>query len=163
MLKVNLEAHGFAELHKSLKDLEPHLQKRVLAAALGKAAKPILAHAQANVAVDEGKLRDGLKIKKTGPTRKRPHRQSARVTTPTRKQLEIPAEATGYYPAVIEYGSETRQLAPRPFLRPALAANQEQAISTLREETAKGIKSKFRRRFRAKNGLSFAKLTRELT
>lgn len=162
MIKLSIDAGGFAELNKALAELEPHLQKRIVSRALGKAARPVLATAKANVPVDTGKLRDGLKIRRRGPSRKTPHRQSARVTTPTRKELDIPADATGYYPAVIEYGSESRELAPRPYLRPALAANASQAVNTLREETAKGIKSKFRRRSRAKKGLSFAKLVKEL-
>lgn len=130
---------GLKELNEKLLAMEPKLRRKTLGKALRKAGTPILKEAKILVPVDTGKLRDNLKLRSRGPSKKRPHRQSVAVTTPTRKQLEMTSDETGYYPAVLEYGSASRGLPPRSYLRAAMAIKSNEALNTLKTELAAGV------------------------
>jgi HK97 gp10 family phage protein len=130
---------GLKELNEKLLTLEPKLQRKTLGKALREAGKPVLAESKRLVAVDTGTLRDALKLRSKGPSRKRPHRQSVSVATPTRKALKMAADEKGYYPAVVEYGAAGRNIPARPYLRPALSNKQNEALNALKTELAKGV------------------------
>lgn len=134
-----VRVEGLAYLNKKLLELEPKLQRKTLGKALKKAGKPVLQETKRLVPVDTGRLRTALKLRSKGPSKKRPHQQSVSVATPTRKQLKMRADEKGYYPAVLEYGSASRKIQPRPYLRPALANQKEQALATLKSELARGV------------------------
>lgn len=123
---VDISGLGDKRISAKLGALDLKVQKKIVRKALRKAARPILAEARARVAVDTGKLRDGLSIK---AVRARRGVFGVQVVTPRRVDLGIPADAKGFYPAVLEYGSENHP--PRPYLRPALDANREKAVDTV--------------------------------
>lgn len=130
---------GLKELNDKLRTLEPKLQRKTLGKALRKAGQPVLEESKRLVPVDTGRLRDALKLRGKGPSKKRPHRQSVSVASPTRKALKLASDARGYYPAVIEYGAAGRNIPAQPYLRPALANKQTEVLTTLKEELAKGV------------------------
>jgi len=130
---------GLADLNKKLLELEPKLQRKTLGKALKKAGQPVLEESKRLVPVDSGRLRDALKLRSKGRSKKKPHRQSVSVATPTRKQLKLRSDEKGYYPAVVEYGAAGRNISARPYLRPALANQQDKVLATLKTELARGV------------------------
>lgn len=123
---IDISQLGDARLQKRLDQLDKRVQKAIVRRGLRKAAKDVLDSARANVAVDTGALRDGLAVKAVKPKR---GVFGLQVATPTRAELGIDAEAKGFYPAVLEYGSENHTA--RPYLRPALDENREKARATI--------------------------------
>ncbi|MGE0857796.1 MAG: HK97-gp10 family putative phage morphogenesis protein [Gammaproteobacteria bacterium] len=135
---IDISQLGDKRLQKKLDKLDKRVQKAIVRRGLRKAAKDVLESARAIVPVDTGALRDGLAVKALKPKR---GSFGVQVVTPTRAELGIPADAKGYYPAVVEYGSDKRNLPPRPYLRPALDQNREKGKRTvadsIRAEVAK--------------------------
>lgn len=146
---IELKVRGLIDLQDQLVALGNELGIKALAAAARKAFMPVLAAAKAMVPVDSGALRDSLKV-----TVKKPKGGEAVVVVGIRigrgqgaKQASVAAAAFGEAqidklpPArrwhFIELG--TADLAPHPFLRPALDSNAQVVLDALKEELAKGI------------------------
>lgn len=105
---------GDKQLQKDLKNLDIKLQRKIVRSSISKAMLPVRNKAKQLVPVDSGALRDSIKRK--NKTRRGVSR--SRIVTGTKFELGIPADAKGYYPAAIEYG--TRDQPARSFLRRAL-------------------------------------------
>jgi len=131
---IDISGLGDARLQARLKRLDAKVQKKVVRKALRAGAKMVLAAARALVSADTGALRAGLKPR---ALKARRGTFGVQVMTPTREQLGIPADASGYYPAVLEYGAEGHPA--RPFLRPALDQARSTATSAIREAIVQGI------------------------
>lgn len=123
---VDVSQLGDKRVSAKLARLDIKVQKKIVRQALRKAAAPILATAKARVAVDTGALRDGLTIR---AVKAKKGVFGIQVATPRRAELGIPADAKGFYPAVLEYGSVDHP--PKPYLRPALEQNRDRALATV--------------------------------
>jgi len=84
--------------------------------------------------VKSGKLK--ASIKRINRTRRGISR--SKIVTGGRTELGIPADAKGYYPAAIEYGS--RNQAAKPFMRKALSDLKESVLKNTGKFIAAGIK-----------------------
>lgn len=130
---IDITMFGDKELQRKLDRLPSKLQKRVVKGAAKKAAEPILAAAKARAPVRTGRHRDSMKI----TTKSGRKEIGAQIVTGTRKQLKIPADAKGYYPAAQEFG-------PHPHIRPALDAQRGAAIRIFGRELGPGIEREAR-------------------
>lgn len=153
---ISLQVKGLDALHAQLRELGAELGLKTLAAAARKAFKPVLDDAKAMVPVDSGELRDSLKLSVV-----KPKGGDLTVVVGIRigkgtgaKQARLAAAAfgegqsRGLPPAArwhfIELG--TAELAPHPFLRPALDHNAGAVLEALKTEIAKGIAKALRAR-----------------
>ena len=131
---------GLQQTIKALQGFTPTLQKKILRKVLRKATKPVLEKAIALVPVDTGKLQQNLKIRAVSHGRKKRRGLiGASVRTPARDKLDIDKDDRGYYPAVLEYGSAKRNIAPRAYLRKAKDASKEEVRYIFRNELTRLI------------------------
>jgi HK97 gp10 family phage protein len=131
---------GLQQTIKSLQGFTPTLQKKILRKVMRKATRPVLQKAKAMVPVDTGKLQQNLKVRAVSQGRKRRRGLiGASVRTPARDKLDIDKDDRGYYPAVLEYGSAKRNIAPRGYLRKAKDAAKEEVRFIFRNQLTRII------------------------
>ena len=156
---IQLKVHGLKELQAQLRALGDELGVKTLAAAARKAFKPVLEAAQAKVPVDSGALRESLRlaVKKSkngdlgvvvGLRVSKLAGGQARVAAAAFNEGQIDAIPPARRWHFIELG--TAELAPHPFLRPALDSNAPAVLEALKTELAKGIARALKKR--AKGG-----------
>lgn len=150
-----IRVKGLADLNKFLQQLPAKVEQSVLRGALRAGANVVMAEAKANVPVDSGQLRDGLKVS----TNSRRGRVTAKV------------KATGKHAHIapwLEYGTAAHKITakkgkglffgglfvkgvqhpgarPKPFLRPALDGRAQDAVVAAAQY--------MKRRLATKNGL----------
>jgi len=107
------EITGLKELDKTLRDLPKGVRKKMIRNGMKEAAKPILDLAKSLVPVDQGKLRDKMKIY-SARLGKKQKKVSVGATISWPKSKTSP----GKYAASIEFG--TNSTPAQPFLRPAV-------------------------------------------
>jgi len=132
---IDIRVVGGKRLNKKFNKLDTKVKGKIMREATKTAMQPVLELAKNRAPVKTGLMRRSLKI---ASFRGR-NAVGAVVRTGTRRQLKILANAKGYYPAAVEYG--TRKLRARPFMRSSLAARKPQALSILGRE----IKAMLRR------------------
>jgi len=151
----DIRVKGLADLNKFLQQLPAKVEQSVLRGALRAGANVVMAEAKANVPVDSGQLRDGLKVS----TNSRRGRVTAKV------------KATGKHAHIapwLEYGTAAHKITakkgkglffgglfvkgvqhpgarPKPFLRPALDGRAQDAVVAAAQY--------MKRRLATKNGL----------
>ena len=127
---IDIGMVGDKELQRALNRISRDTQEKFVQQSLRKGAKPILASAITGVPVRTGRLKTSLKIR----TRKRKRKGilGVQVQTGTRAELGIAADAPGYYPIAVEYG--TKHMAADPYLRPALDTNRDKALGIIGRE-----------------------------
>lgn len=130
-----LDLLGDDELTKDLARLEFKTQRSVVKKAFRRGMKIVLQRSQQLVPVKTAVLKNSLKIR-VSSSRKG---VNARVVTGTRDKLGIPADAKFYYPAVIEYGSPSRNIAPHSFMRKAMDEKRSQALTRIKQDIRHGI------------------------
>jgi HK97 gp10 family phage protein len=148
---MEVKVQGLKELDMKLAELTRQLQTRALRQAVNAGAQIVKKAARAKVPIDTGLLRREIiaarsrrqstfgretfnilirqKTKKYADTRA--NRRSRRVG----KSYKVQGDA--FYWRFVEFG--TKHMAARPFLRPALANNQQAAINAIREKLAAAI------------------------
>ena len=125
-----IHLHGAEQLLASLRSFEPKLAKKVLRNAMREAARPILEEAKRLVPVDTGELRDSLVIRAA----KRVRKGSVGVVVQTERGF---FKGDTYYGAFVEFG--TKNMAARPYLRPAFDSRKEEAAMVAQQLIASGI------------------------
>ncbi len=152
---ADVKVKGLADLNKFLQQLPAKVEQSVLRGALRAGANVVMAEAKANVPVDSGQLRDGLKVS----TNSRRGRVTAKV------------KATGKHAFIapwLEYGTAAHKITakkgkglffgglfvkgvqhpgsrPKPFMRPALDGRAQDAVVAAAQY--------MKRRLATKNGL----------
>lgn len=106
---VDISMLGDKALQRALKRLPIVVERKIVRQAIRKGAKILQAAATANIPRVTGRhtdlLRDvGIKIKAIKRSR---GRFGVLIMSPTREELDIPADDKYYWPAVIEFGSPT--------------------------------------------------------
>ncbi|TCK37976.1 HK97 gp10 family phage protein [Paraburkholderia sp. BL8N3] len=150
MIKVDSQVKGLAELDRFLATLPEEMQRRMLRSSLMKAADPIVKQAQQNIANIfggsaryTGTLEAGImrgSTKKTG--------LAARVNVKLRKNVRAKGKTRingvlkefgldPFYGRFLELG--TSKMAPRPWLKPAAMARQDDAGRALNADLQKRI------------------------
>ena len=151
----DIRVKGLADLNKFLQQLPAKVEQSVLRGALRAGANVVMAEAKANVPVDSGQLRDGLKVS----------------TSSRRGRVTAKVKATGKHAFIapwLEYGTAAHKITakkgkglffgglfvkgvqhpgsrPKPFMRPALDGRAQDAVVAAAEY--------MKRRLATKNGL----------
>ena len=134
----NVHIKGGAELNKFLQQLPVKIEQSVLRGALRAGANVVMAEAKANVPVESGQLRDGLKVS----TSSRRGRVTAKVKA-TGKHAhiapwldygtaahKITAKGKGmFFGGLFVKGVQHPGSRPKPFMRPALDGRAQDAVS----------------------------------
>ena len=152
---ADVRVKGLADLNKFLQQLPAKVEQSVLRGALRAGANVVMAEAKANVPVDSGLLRDGLKV----------------TTNSRRGRVTAKVKATGKHSFIapwLEYGTAAHKIVakskkglffgglfvkgvqhpgarPKPFLRPALDGRAQDAVVAAAQY--------MKRRLATKNGL----------
>lgn len=145
---IRMETHGLADLAQGLKDLEEELValganegRKVLTQASRRAFAPVLEAARAAVPVDSGLTRDNLAIvtqkPKSGESVVNVGLQVRKAKGSRQRKDGRRATSPHWRWHFIEGGTSTQ--AARPFLRPALDANAESVVGSLRGELRRAI------------------------
>lgn len=143
---IDIRVLGDRELQRKLNRVVDKVQKKIVRHALREGGRPVLANAQAKVPTGEGRLKASLKLR---ARRARRGEFGVEVRTGTRQELGIPASATGYYPASIEYGwTHARSGLPIParsYMRAAADEQRVRALGIIGREIGRGIEMEARR------------------
>lgn len=123
--EVDIELTGMEELEKVLRQMPDGLAERDLASALRKGANVVRDEAQKNAPVDDGDLKDSIKVRK----QKSGKGEAAVIVAPTK-----PA---GFHAHFIEFG--TVKQPAQPFLRPAFDSKQNEALEVIITSLAKKV------------------------
>jgi HK97 gp10 family phage protein len=135
------ELHGAKELDKLLSELGPAVAKKVVNAALSKAAEPVLAELRATAPIN-GIVADNIKRGKFyGQLRRNIRKGKRNATTGLILAIGIGRAFWGKFQ---EFGwkqgkQHPHQIPARPWFRPAWDRTKAQALRVLGEELGKGV------------------------
>ena len=119
---IDISMVGDKDLQRKLSKLEFNVQKKIVRNAISRAILPVRNKAKSLVPVDSGRLKQSIKRK----TSSRRGMATARIVTGDRAELGIPVDATGYYPAAIEYG--TKNQPAKSFMRAAITILRDHVL-----------------------------------
>jgi len=151
----DIRVKGLADLNKFLQQLPAKVEQSVLRGALRAGANVVMAEAKANVPVDSGQLRDGLKVS----TNSRRGRVTAKVKATGKHAFIAPWLEYGtaahkitakkgkglFFGGLFVKGVQHPGARPKPFLRPALDGRAQDAVVAAAQY--------MKRRLATKNGL----------
>ncbi len=120
-----LRIDGARDLERALAGLVPRARGRILVSALRAGGRPIVEDARRRAPVDTGALRDSI-----GIVMRRRERNAAVAALGLRREGR--GGKVAFYGKFFEFGTET--MAPQPFMRPALASQEQAAIRAFREK-----------------------------
>lgn len=118
VLETEIKMTGFDELEKVLKALPGELAKRDLNTSLRKGANHMRDAAQAKVPIDEGDLKDSLKVQK----QKADNSEEVKLTL-------SPSKPKGFHAHFVEFG--TVKNPAQPFMRPAFDETKGEATKII--------------------------------
>jgi HK97 gp10 family phage protein len=135
MLTIKMD--GLKDCEEALNELTNATARNVLRRALMQAGEPVRAAAESLAPVRTGKLKQGI-VTTTQLSRRQ------RKSNPKQSAVEVYVGAGGdraSFAHLVEYG--TSDTAPKPFLRPAIDANQSEVITSfvdiLKAEVSKAL------------------------
>lgn len=123
----SVQLEGFRELYDRIMTAEPRRIKPALRTALRGGAKAVLAEAKSRVPVKTGALKKSHKVKATPKIRK----GSVSISVLTSKSGHM-FKGDQYYGGIIHYGSQKRNIKPRPWLRESFDATKSQALAAIK-------------------------------
>lgn len=131
----NMKLLGGKRLERKLRSLGAKLAGQAQIQAMRVAMEPVRIAIIAKTPVRSGRLKSNFKIS----SRKGNKGFSTSINSGTRKQLRIKANATGYYPSAIEFG--TRRMAARPFMRNTFGRMRTQTLNIYTRELKQTIRA----------------------
>jgi len=138
---------GDRALLRKLQRLDVKLQRKIARHALRAGGRPVLAEAKRLCPVGAHKeesrphLRDTLKLR---ALRGRRGQVGVQVQTGTRETLNIPAAASHFWPAAVEFGHGN--VPAQSYLRAAVDNRRDASLALIRRDVAAGIESEARKR-----------------
>lgn len=133
---VYFVVQGMTTLEKDLNSFEPKLRKKALSAATRESAKVVLEHAKRLAPIDEGDLKKSLKVRSMAKTTRKAREKKVGHSVQVGKGW---FKGDSFYAAFVEFG--TRNMAARPYLRPAVKASRSQARLIFRRKIREAIAS----------------------
>jgi len=141
-MKTTVKLEGLKELETALSELPKSTSKAVLRRIGIRAIAPVISTAKELVPVDEGQLRDSLRV--TTRLSKRQRRLNRKRAADEKAGVELFAGAAALPHAhLVEFG--TAKTPPRPFLRPAWDQNKSAVLKTIQEELGDEIEKAAKR------------------
>jgi len=136
MTSSSVRVEGLKELDEALGKLPRATGKNVLRRIAIRSLAPVLSAAKDFVPVDEGHLKDSLKI--TTRLSRRQRSINAREVAEGKASVQLYAGASALPHAhLVEFG--TVNMPPQPFLRPAWDANKEDVLQLIKDELGEEI------------------------
>jgi hypothetical protein len=138
-IRVAFEVHGRRELWRTLDRASDEIRKRV-ATAVAFTAQEVALGARARVPKRSGELADTIRAEpSTNPFvwfvkagyGKLPRRRTRAGSGGRRRPRVTRVEAPGVYAAVVEYGSQAKNIPAQPFMYPALEASYSRHVARL--------------------------------
>lgn len=127
--RSSVRIEGLKELDRALSQLPKATAKNVLRRTAIRALAPVIADAKLRVPVDEGDLRDSLKV--AGKLSKRQQRKNAKAVAEGKAAVQLYAGPAALPHAhLVEFG--TSHMPPQPFMRPAWDANKMKVLELIR-------------------------------
>lgn len=126
MTAITMKLIGDKKLARKFDKMPKRVQGRTVRRGLRAGAKLIQASALRLVPEDTGALAGTIKVRSG---RRRRGRINMIIVTGTRDELGIDSADPYYYPAVVEYGSEARNIPPTPFMADAADEKGQAAIN----------------------------------
>lgn len=147
-MKIKMHVSGLRELDKAMEDLDLDIRKRAARAAGKRAMEPILKRAQALVPVDQGHLKETIKLSSTQNIKSlRKERKGAFLRTRVATGRTRRTPKGGYQALQVEFG--TSKSRAQPFMRPAIMGAEKRTIirfkHSLKASVEKGVRSQIRR------------------
>lgn len=148
MAEVDIDVHGLRELRDAMKQLPKELiGKRggPLKTALMGATLPILKSVKSNIisnpTIDTGSLLKAIKRRRERNPEREKLAEIIRVGVfgprgRTGSKREDRTSSNVWYAHFTEFGVPSRNIAPEPYLRPALAENAEKSVRIFRRKAA---------------------------
>jgi len=144
---------GDAELKRALDSLPKTLRNQAIRLALRQEAEPVRDLAKTLVSAQStrtGRLARSLKIR---ARRQRRGIIGVNILTGTREELGIPPNATGYYPAAIEFGwrqaKSGRHIPQQSYMRAALKSRESGMLSRLQQAARLAVETVVARKLKA--------------
>jgi predicted DNA-binding protein (UPF0278 family) len=132
---------GNKEIERAFKRLPEKEAPKVLRKACRASVKRLKPLIAAATPVDTGRLKAGMLRAKVRSAAKKRGEIYIGLQMPTREELNIPANAKGYYPYALEYGSKDGKRPARPFIRPTVNANTEAEQRRIGHDLGKHIEA----------------------
>jgi HK97 gp10 family phage protein len=129
---------GLTKLLKRLESVPAKIAKKMFRKSLREGAKVIQKEVKRRAPRRTGALRRGITVRAGRRSR---ITASVNILTPSREKLGLPLEATGYYPAVIEYGAPRRGVPADPYIRPAFESKRDEAERVIAANLRQFIRS----------------------
>lgn len=135
-MATTVKLEGLKELEAALSELPKSTSKAVLRRVGIRALAPVISTARQLVPVDEGQLRDSLRV--TTRLSRRQQRLNRKRAADEKAGVELFAGAAALPHAhLVEFGTFNQPA--RPFLRPAWDANKGAVLKTIQEELGSEI------------------------
>ena len=142
---IDISVIGDKELVKMFERVEAKVGRKFAATAMRNSAKRLRPKIAANTPVDTGKLKAGMARAKVRSASKKRDQIRIGLAMPTRAELGIPADAEGYYPYVLEYGTSDGRIPPRRFIRGTVDANKDVEWAAIGKEIGAAIEKEARK------------------
>lgn len=141
-MRTSFRVEGFSELDNALKELPKATGKNALRRAARKALEPVMEAARSMAPVDDGTLRNSLKVAtKLSKRQASIHRKMVRDD---KASVEVYAGASALPQAHLsEFGTVNQ--APQPFLRPAWDQNKDKVLDVMKTELGNEIEKAAKR------------------
>ena len=136
MIDVDMTVE-WRSLERALNTLPNAMAKGVLRSAMKKALKPVLAEAESNAPVREGRFKRSFRI---SPTVSRSQRKDRQVPPGA---VVMSVGSTDFRGHLIEFG--TAKTSAQPALRPAWDTNKRQVLHTFAREVGKNLEKMAKR------------------
>lgn len=135
-MRGSVRISGLKELDEALGQLPKATGKAVLRRTAIRALAPVIAEAKRRVPVDEGDLRDSLKITtKLSKRQQRLHNKAIAAGKATVQLFAGPAALPHAH--LVEFG--TANMSPQPYMRPAWDTKKDEVLELVRTELADEI------------------------
>jgi len=141
---VEFRLIGDKELNRALHQMPLTAQGKVVRASMRKSMARVKQAVAAATPVDTGRLKTAIAKAKTKSVGKRGTIRIGFVM-PTRDELGIPADAKGYYPVVLEYGSDVQGKPALRFIRDTTDQIAPSEIDSLSRDLASAITTEWAR------------------
>ncbi len=132
---IDISVFGDKELDWKFAQLGYAVQKKLVKSSLMFGAEIVKSRADELAPKDSGRLSSTLNIVPIKTSKK--NGIGFKVETGTRTDLEIPADATGYYPITQEFGSS--KTPAKPYIRPATEQSRSEVLSLMEDDIRSAV------------------------
>lgn len=146
---------GFREVQKALEELPAVMKEKVVVGATRAATKVIADEAKRNVPVDTGLLKKSIGVSKAKKSDTEQNHVkfyvvpkskilfSKKVTLADGSIGKLKSKIYAYYAHMVEFG--TKNMAPRPYLRPAYQNSAKKAVQAFQDYALKRVEREVRK------------------